>query len=540
MIISETGEVESLMGDDLAEVATRQWEVKPYYWEANYFYGIASCLKQYAGLPEDFQIHAAIHHGPYLQLNCGAGDIGDFGAPFQFHICCSRLIARRYANMIDRMLFPVGPYIRYAEPSRKPHEIKELKKKLGRSLLVFPTHSLEHIDVNFDIGLFCDRIEAIASSFESVVVCLYWKDVLRGCAKPYIERGFQVETAGNIRYTGFLSRLSTILHLGDAVFTNGIGTHMGYATSFNLPVLYEPGRDVSYSVAVNSPDHAQQELNQQLALRSRFGRLEGGPDHRQLLGVFQRNTDFQISLEQRAIVELMWGERSHRTTEELRDLLLLVNDCSQGMKSGRVYAFVKQKIAKAINEGKYSTSLDLIENARDCRMDDLSYLRAEAESLLRKPNSVNSSEIIELATRCLSDSNYLTDFKIKSRHLTAINADSSSQLIDSPTGTKNLLNLLIYALAQSDYHGYQRVLAEIAQVQTDGRLVGLCSQIASLVFNESTVVQDQTAGEGSGPGSETLTCVTIELIGMLSLTTESVQTICCELIASERDELCQR
>jgi len=133
-------------------------------------------------------------------------------------------------NVFDKNIVCVGPYILHVDSLLSSYDLLKLKRKLGRVLTVFPSHSIESITSQYSVQEFCDEIEKVRSSFQfdSVIICLYWKDIQIGLSKEYVERGYKVTTAGYKYDFYFLNRLKSIILLSDFTMSNNIGTHIGY------------------------------------------------------------------------------------------------------------------------------------------------------------------------------------------------------------------------------------------------------------------------------------------------------------------------
>jgi hypothetical protein len=127
----------------------------------------------------------------------------------------------------------IGPYISYVDLILDECTLSKLKENLGRVLLVFPSHSIESITLQYSIPYFCNEIEKIRFDFDTVIVCLYWKDIKDGVDAEYIKRGYKVTTAGYKYDYYFLDRLKTLIYLSDFTMSNSVGTHVGYCVNLN-------------------------------------------------------------------------------------------------------------------------------------------------------------------------------------------------------------------------------------------------------------------------------------------------------------------
>lgn len=145
---------------------------------------------------------------------------------------------REFLNaQTNKEIVCIGPYIHYVSSLLSESDIRKLKEELGRILLVFPSHSLSDLNLSFNRKEFLDSIKEYGSKYDTIVICLYWADILKGEDKLYKNiSNVRFVTAGHINDQYFLNRLRSIFEISDAVFTNGIGTHVGYSIYFKKPL----------------------------------------------------------------------------------------------------------------------------------------------------------------------------------------------------------------------------------------------------------------------------------------------------------------
>ena len=279
---------------------------------SNDFYGHASVLKNYLGIPQNYVIRAAIEHSVMISNK------------YSWHIDRNSLFPCIFTNSDERyaaypagkMIFAVGPYIHYAEHVLSPEEIKNEKLRLGKSLLVFPFHSTHHNTSFFDEKKYCDLIEELGKEFDSVRVCLYWQDVLYGRDEVYKQRGFECVTAGHIFDPLFLPRLKTIVECSTVTTSNAWGTHIGYSTFMGKPhVMHKMEIVNNYQKSnVSVKDRASKEdemssLEEQELAYELFSELRS-----------------DISDAQFEYVSSRWGFHSIREKPELLELFSIAED----------------------------------------------------------------------------------------------------------------------------------------------------------------------------------------------------------------------
>lgn len=192
---------------------------------------------------------------------------------------------------LKRNVVSIGPYIKGASNFYSANELKKIKSKYGKILLVYPQHSIEDIKVNYDFWNLVQEINKRKSDFDNVFVCLYWKDILLHpeYVDKYKSEGFVVVSNGHRSDPKFLSRQKDLIELSDMMLTNGLGTHIGYSVCLNKPVYF-------YHQTVEITNDSSLSTNYQLTdIEALFVQRFG-------------DYSFQIREDQRELVRQYWGE----------------------------------------------------------------------------------------------------------------------------------------------------------------------------------------------------------------------------------------
>ncbi len=214
------------------ELSENQKLVTPEIHEPNDYYGHATILKKYAGLPADEPLPLGIQHGVRFDLDHWRHDyrkdhaVGLVHSPWRVGVIQEK---------VQRKLHAIGPYLHYAQSLLSAEKIAAIRASLVRTLLVFPAHSTQHVAVDFDISAFCEMLAALRKNFSTVLVCLYWKDILRGAREHYERHGLRCVTAGHMLDAAFIPRLRSLLEIADATLSNQVGTHLGYSLYLGKP-----------------------------------------------------------------------------------------------------------------------------------------------------------------------------------------------------------------------------------------------------------------------------------------------------------------
>lgn len=206
------------------------------------YYGLYHNLLVYSGLqPEHltvFQKHYFyIEHGLVLGSYVNCYNIGKAKLVTTISPVRQKIIDSTIEGVHSHV---IGPYIHYCESLLTIAEIAAKKLDLGKVLLVIPSHSIGSVTAEFDEESFVAAIRKKRNGFDTVIVCLYWKDIDNGSDKIYLNEGFQVSTAGHRDDLNFLPRLKSLFLLASEVYTNSIGTHIAYSLDLHIPItIYE-------------------------------------------------------------------------------------------------------------------------------------------------------------------------------------------------------------------------------------------------------------------------------------------------------------
>jgi hypothetical protein len=267
----------------------------------NDWYGHASVLKKFLGLPESYQFKFSLEHGVVLSDYVNPLDLE---VEFQSIITFSKFreqILKKYKPYI----FSIGPRIHYASHCLSEKKLRVEKKRLGKTLLVFPSHSTLELDAHYDTEKFCGQIRDLGKKYQSIRVCLYWKDILNGYAKIYTKWGFECVSAGHILDPNFLPRLKSIIYLSDFTFSNDAGTHVGYCIYLNKPHL------------IAHQPHKFTGRNSEVKLAKKIYQDKPYTEVIKNFSKYQAN----ITILQKEIVEKYWGINEIKTKKEFLEII---------------------------------------------------------------------------------------------------------------------------------------------------------------------------------------------------------------------------
>lgn len=301
------------------------------YCDENRLYGLESVLERYANFKE--RICMASEHGffiekvPYLGIYEGLPSIITFG----------NYRKKILENKTDCMVLKIGPYIHYAQEIWDDIKIEKIKKHNGKTLLVFPAHTIESTRYEKDGYDFVEIIKYYKEkyAYTTVIISLYFIDILKQEYKQYEKEGFLIFSAGHRNNIDFLDRLKTVFRLADHVLSEGVGTHIGYSICMNKPVTI---CKVHYQLIDTERDYF-----------NRNNRDKSDLD--KIISVFLQHNDY-ITKEQLEICNYYFGNSEIKSPEELYECFCFARRVyNRSLFNGESYY---HNIKKELNSFKYS------------------------------------------------------------------------------------------------------------------------------------------------------------------------------------------
>ena len=214
---------------------------------------------------------------------------------------------------INVPIFPIGPYIHYCDSLFNTIDLKKIKKGLGSTLTIFPSHSSSGFNSYINEDELINEIETIRKklSIKNVIACLYYQDIQKGnFVNTFASKGYKITTAGHRYDHNFLARLKSIISISDYTMSNSIGTHIGYCLYMNKP-HYVFKQKVVYQddLGNNSIEYrTSKELEKMEVEKSEIYDCFSSPD-------------FIIKTKQKEIIDKYWGISQLKSHKELNDIL---------------------------------------------------------------------------------------------------------------------------------------------------------------------------------------------------------------------------
>jgi hypothetical protein len=210
----------------------------------NDFYGQASVLKHYAGLPQAYRLKGVLEHGVVLDdLMCAEERDVRLATIFS---CSGRRAALQQRHTRKRTV-PIGFGYLYAMRLAEAR-LPAVPESQRQGTLAFPCHSTRTIHAAFDHADYARRLAALPSELQPVVVCIYWKNYLDGDWRAYAERGLSIVSAGHIYDNQFLLRFHDLARRFRYACTNKIGTHLFQTVASGCRFFFLPSSDIEWDV----------------------------------------------------------------------------------------------------------------------------------------------------------------------------------------------------------------------------------------------------------------------------------------------------
>lgn len=281
-------------------------------YKGNFFYGISNILREYSGYSN--KIISCIEHGVYFGDYVNELEANKSGLPSMITFSNNR--KKHIRKYTDKPVFVIGPYINYVDDILKNKEFVSIKESLGKTLLVFPVHSIDRITSEYDAKAFIEEIIKVKKNekINTVLVCMYWKDILLNKHSIYEDSGFKIVTNGYREDPLFLKRLKLYIDLSDYTMSNSVGTHVGYAITLGKP-HYIFSQKISHNSESKIAYLEEKNLNEFTSNQEKSEVLNE-------FSIFNKN----ITEKQLFVCDKYWGINSVKSKKELKSILEV---CSQ-------------------------------------------------------------------------------------------------------------------------------------------------------------------------------------------------------------------
>lgn len=223
---------------DYMYVARKRWFKIGELFSGNSAYGIGYILRRYCKYRGTI-FFATEHSCAIIGDERNNSDLNNHNRKI---VCVTSRHRQKMAQVhTQKLLIPIGPsIIHYAQPLYDEIALGNIKKNLGKTLLVFVNHSNGDSAIYGGEEALAKKVEDIAKEhdFDTIMICLFYIDIKRGKGIFYEKRGWTVVTAGDRGNIDFADCLKTILAIADHVVISGFGSPLGYAAYLNKPITF--------------------------------------------------------------------------------------------------------------------------------------------------------------------------------------------------------------------------------------------------------------------------------------------------------------
>lgn len=276
----------------------------------NNCFGIGWSIRQYIGSTRNY-IDALAEHGYFfgtyvqeMEKITYAKKLLTFGDVRKKHI---------EAVIKDKEVCPIGPYVHYAPDYYDEKRFAKEKEKLGRTLLVFFSHSGTGESVSFDLDSLIEEINSIRKDFKTVVISLFWSDINPEIEKRLLGEGYKIFSSGHRYDYYFLSRQKTMIKLADVTMSNSTGTHLAYCSCLNKPHWIV--RQEIKTIALNEKGLAN------IAISEMLGKdIVNQQENDELYRTFAEYGEV-LTEEQRKVCDKYFGLSYVRSVDEMKEIL---------------------------------------------------------------------------------------------------------------------------------------------------------------------------------------------------------------------------
>jgi len=278
----------------------------------NDWYGHATVLKKFLGLPNDYQFKFNLEHGTYLAEQIADVELESNLPSFVTYSPYRMNILKK----ISKSVYAIGPFIHYAPHFLNKQQLKDERKRLGKTLLFFPSHSIIGSSSKYDNEDSYKKIVGISKGFDTIRVCIYWKDVLLNEHKFYQSKGLECVSAGHILDPLFLPRVKSIIYNSDLVVSNDASSPLSYSIYMKKPhiIFYQRAK-----------------INNRESLKKIMNDYWRSKPYLQMIKEFSK-IRFTISSQQQNFINYYLGTASVKSKKELLKIVEETENIFQNFK----------------------------------------------------------------------------------------------------------------------------------------------------------------------------------------------------------------
>lgn len=191
------------------------------------YYGLGYWLKKYAFYPTSFPVYLFMDHGPSFGKVFLKSDLSN---PFSKALVHNNLQINTTGSEKFKSIYVMGsPFVYY----RRLQKIRRAANPEGS--VFFPFHSTDLMDVTVDWDKICGMLLALPKKFQPITICLHYEDVNKGLHHEFVQRGFEITSAGYGFDHKFTERFYNIIADKKYAFSNAYMSCVPYCIEFGIP-----------------------------------------------------------------------------------------------------------------------------------------------------------------------------------------------------------------------------------------------------------------------------------------------------------------
>ena len=222
---------------------------------ANDFYGQASAIKRYAGVPQNRSLKFVLEHGIRLADNVWQHEME---APLGVILSCTPWRAAIHRQNSNKLAIPAGFGYLYAIDVARDETGPDPAAEQRLGTLAFPCHSTHMITPRFDHHDYAEKLSALPAEFQPVSVCGYWKDILDGNLAAYPNRGLSIFSCGHMYDRNFMVRFHDLCRNFRYTVSNKIGTHLFQSVASGCSFFFLESSPIDYEIPASERKNCSQ------------------------------------------------------------------------------------------------------------------------------------------------------------------------------------------------------------------------------------------------------------------------------------------
>lgn len=306
-------------------------------WYYNEVYGLSHIFKKYTGYKDSYKLKFIAMHGVKHKNYNGPGYSWEFTQNAPLIFATSNFAKENIERFVEKTVKVISGSVQilYTDKYYNNEQFDERKAMLGKNLLVFPAHSMTTKVSLYNISSFINEIKKVKKKydFDSVTICLFWRDIKRSIDKQYLGHGFNITCAGHTKDCNFFPRLRTIIELSDVTMANSDTSAMWYSLSLGKPFFLCHDNSLTYKNFnyIGDPEFDA----------GWYERHKENESVSEIYDTFAEYTDY-ITEKQKILIDKYCDIKNFKSPKEMQDIFY---ESEQMYKTGKYRSFIHSFIS---------------------------------------------------------------------------------------------------------------------------------------------------------------------------------------------------